>query len=82
MVVFEVESWRARLRNDMGYQLLYRTAPAWAGTPQVELELLLAPGRVLTISGWLAGGLNLDQANSISHHHLRLANTTYTANPP
>lgn len=28
---FKVESWRARLRNDMGYQLLYRTS--LAGTP-------------------------------------------------
>lgn len=55
VVVVKVGSWRARLRNDMGYQLLYCTS--LAGTPQVELELLLAPlpppKRVLTISGWL-----------------------------
>lgn len=50
-----------------------------AGTPQVELELLLAPmpppRRVLTISGWLAAGLNSDQANRINYHHLQLAYT-------
>lgn len=41
MVEDEVGSWRARLRNDMGNQLLYGTS--LAGTPQVELQLALAP---------------------------------------
>lgn len=63
---FKVGSWRARLRNDMGYQLLYCTS--LAGTPQVELQLLPAPQqpprRALTISGWL---------DSTNKHHLPLA---------
>lgn len=42
MVVVEVGSWRARLRNDMGYQLLYRTQLG-GHSSGVELQLLLAP---------------------------------------